>query len=175
VYVFLRWDIYWSLSCGWKEIRLNILYNSNQTASWNILCMLHKRQVVGMSWERSCTSFHSLCTYKLFYWFQQYSYMKVFTTWKTCNLESFGENVKLHSVLIARRHVKCGKAAVYIHNVSYFPYILRERERENCDLWLQDCCEWKPSFHCRLHLLLRIYSWRKQLEGKVPIIHDTKD
>jgi hypothetical protein len=36
------------------------------------LCMLHKRQVVGMCSERSCTSFHSLCSYKLFYWYEQY-------------------------------------------------------------------------------------------------------
>jgi hypothetical protein len=49
---------------------------------------------------------------------------------KTCNLESFGENVRLHSVIIPRRCVKCGKAAVDIHTVSYIPYTLRGRERD---------------------------------------------
>jgi hypothetical protein len=137
------------------------------------LCMLHQRQVVGMCSERSCTSFHSLFSYKLFYWFEQYSYVKVQITWKTCNLESFVKNVRLQSIIIPRRYVKWGKADVDIHMCLTFPNI--ERERVNCELWLQDCYERNLSFHCRLHLLPRIYSWRNQLEGKVPIIHDTKE
>jgi hypothetical protein len=36
--------------------------------------------------------------------------MKISITSKTCNLESFGENVRLHSVIIPRRYVKGGKA-----------------------------------------------------------------
>jgi hypothetical protein len=44
------------------------------------LCMLHKRQAVGMCSERSCTSFHSLFSYKLFYLFEQYSYVKLHIT-----------------------------------------------------------------------------------------------
>jgi hypothetical protein len=138
---------YWSLRSGWMEIRFSL-------ATYITVCICYPQVRLMECLPREIALHYTVCLLTN-------CCSDVNTTAKCwCILfECLGENVGLNSVVISKRFLKIRFSCPWrTHCVLYSLHMIVQIWQSSA-IRPQECSQWQLSFHCRLHLLIRKYSW----------------
>jgi hypothetical protein len=147
--------IHWSLSCGWIEIIFN--FASCITVC---ICYLHVKLLESLPRELHFLSQSVSLQTVLVMWTLQLS-VGVYYLREHILFECLGENVGLHSVMIPKRFLKIRFSCLWHTDcVSYSLHMIVQIWQKFCSaIRPQEYSQWQLPFYCRLHLLIRKYSW----------------